>query len=867
MKKKIICLILCLAMCASLALSLTACGEPQNSKPDALVIMTENLDGLFNPFYSTSAADGTIVAMTQIGMLTSKYVNEKAEVAFGEDQATVALDFESKYNEALDETVYTFVIKNGILFADGEPLTMEDVLFNLYLYLDPVYAGSATMYSTDIKGLNAYRTQTPGADSDDDQFTLINATAAGRADNRTNTLIQLFWKTGESSSSTGSKTYYADVDMMKAAIMSATTKLNDGYKSAITTPDKYAEVTNSQLLKDYEYFLEKYMEELETDFKAAQESYTENPYKEHEEFKNEVFAFLFYEGYITPKYAKIEGTSKDDKSKIIGFEGVNNNITTKEQAIKFVYDDMTSSKLDILLQYSAAAQEINTEYTAKALEIVIRENMGEDGVDSIEGIVSVGHHTDRTSVTVNGNNYNVAQEHNENGTPKNEGEYDVLEITINGVDPKAVWNFAFSVAPQHYYGEGAETPVDIENHKYGVDFNSFDFMKNVVQTTRNNKLPMGAGAYKVTDRENSDSPTTTGFYSNNIVYFKANNNFATVGSGLNNAKIEKVRYQVVSASNAMDALKAGTVHYITPQLTKANYEDLESMKASGNYNYLLSDQLGYGYIGINAKEVPNMYLRRAIMCAMNTSLALDYYSAGTAEQIYWPMSKVSWAYPKGDAEKDNGKNYPQAGKFDEEIARELIQGYMDDAFAEGASESEMKLTFTIAGSNLQDHPTYKTFRDAAALLNDMGWDITVQPDTQALTKLSTGSLQVWAAAWGSTIDPDMYQVYHKNSKATSTLAWGYPSILTSGTEEEKSILDKLSEKIDEARTTLDQNKRTGIYEEAMTILLDLAVELPVYQRSSVYAYNTNVLDSSTLPSTINPYSSPLDRIWEIDFKN
>ena len=48
-------------------------------------------------------------------------------------------------------------------------------------------------------------------------------------------------------------------------------------------------------------------------------------------------------------------------------------------------------------------------------------------------------------------------------------------------------------------------------------------------------------------------------------------------------------------------------------------------------------------------------------------------------------------------------------------------------------------------------------------------------------------------------------------------------------------------------------------------VLDLAIELPVYQRSTIYAYNSSVIDSASLPDEINPYSSPLDRIWEIEF--
>ena len=83
--------------------------------------------------------------------------------------------------------------------------------------------------------------------------------------------------------------------------------------------------------------------------------------------------------------------------------------------------------------------------------------------------------------------------------------------------------------------------------------------------------------------------------------------------------------------------------------------------------------------------------------------------------------------------------------------------------------------------------------------------------------------------------------------------------------EETEILNELSELIDAARETTDQAVRSSIYKEAMGKVLDLAVELPVYQRSVLYAYNSNVLNSASLPTEINPYSSPLDRIWELEF--
>ncbi|MGM9602201.1 MAG: ABC transporter substrate-binding protein [Faecousia sp.] len=856
MKKRILCLILCLAMCTGMVSMLAGCGG--SGKTDAFVIMTEQLDGLFNPFFYTAAADGSVVGLTQIGMLSSKYVDGEVEVAYGDDEAVVVKDYSITTNS--DGTVtYTFVLKNGILYSDGHPLTMEDVLFNMYVYLDPVYTGSNTLYSTDILGLSEYRTQTVGAGSDNSDD-LISSQASSRAKARVNELVNLF-----TSERKASATNEVGHEAMVAAIQAHS--LSSGYKSAISNnPSK---VTNQNLLDDYEYALELFKKELESDYLSAQESYIDEPYKSHSEFEDEIFCFMCIEGYVQIDYAK-GADGKTDRTNIEKLTAqYPTTITTKEDAIAYIYNDIIATKLDQVLIYWATANTLTTEYTAKAKEVILHENVSDDGslaVENISGIVSLGH-TDAagSTITVNGTNYTVASGHNEDGTVTNAGEYDVLQITIDGVDPKAIWNFAFTVAPQHYYGEGSSVGVDIENNRFGVEFASFSFMTDIVQSTRNIKIPMGAGPYKATDAKNSDSPSESSFYTNNVVYFKRNENFTTVGEGLENAKIEKVRYQIVSSNNAIAALESGTVHYISPALTTDNYEKLEKLSSKGIVT-LTTDQLGYGYIGINASKVNDINLRKAIMCAMNTSLALDYYRAGTGSQIYWPMSKVSWAYPDGDAENDNGKDYPQIGTWNEDVARTNIQKYMQQAGV-SAGDSDLEVTFTIAGSSLQDHPTYKVFRDAATLLNELGWKVEVVCDTQALTKINTGSLEVWAAAWSSALDPDLYQVYHKDSTATSTQAWGYNYIKTSGSAEERAILNKLSDLIDAARETNDKAVRSDLYQQAMEQILDLAVELPVYQRSVLYAYNSKVIDSSTMPksSEMNPYSSPLDRIWEIDF--
>ena len=87
--KKIWSRVLCLILSIAMVASLSGCGDTA-AKADAFVIMTEQLDGLFNPFFYTAAADGTIVSMTQIGMLGSKFEGGKIQVAYGDNEEAEA---------------------------------------------------------------------------------------------------------------------------------------------------------------------------------------------------------------------------------------------------------------------------------------------------------------------------------------------------------------------------------------------------------------------------------------------------------------------------------------------------------------------------------------------------------------------------------------------------------------------------------------------------------------------------------------------------------------------------------------------------------------------------------------------------------
>ena len=99
--------------------------------------------------------------------------------------------------------------------------------------------------------------------------------------------------------------------------------------------------------------------------------------------------------------------------------------------------------------------------------------------------------------------------------------------------------------------------------------------------------------------------------------------------------------------------------------------------------------------------------------------------------------------------------------------------------------------------------------------------------------------------------------------------WGYSTIYadTAGKRfgYEQSIIDDLSVLIEEGRATLDQDERAEIYREALDLIMELAVELPTYQRNDLVVYNRTVIDASTLNPTPTANAGVYDRLWEVNY--
>ncbi len=899
----------CLLLAAVTALPFAACGKKggeqgggsgsQKNNPEVqpLVLSTDALDGKFNPFYATSATDVTIAAQTQLGMLT---LDEKGQIVCGENQATVALDYKTTMYDTAEQgtgnvttnaanakrTEYEFLIKNGIKFSDGDDLTIDDVLFNLYVYLDPLYMGSATIYSTKIQGLNAYRTQSP--DASNDSITNVKEGFYAQADMRIRYVLGKYCGIDETGyESQNQATIDADFALAKSLFLE---EVKSDWTANVGSLESYDKEFN--FTEDWEVYY--YNEGL---VKIEYEMTDNGSYQAMKDSDGKYITTLdkrdaddndMGEVYKSEMAAAVAGLTKGTDE----YE-----TAMKNKAIQTVYETYVNEDLntmdDDVLKYWATADKIREEIASQLLDEYYEElKNASDGmpVKSISGITT--YHTTSFSGGKMRSTLD-AQGH------------DVLKIVIDNVDPKAIYNFSFTVAPMHYYADGNDAVGGKYNDYYrnanrttnfGVAFGEKDFFDKVLQAPEKSGYPVGAGAYMAWSREDGAAKNADSFWNNNIVYYKRNDNFHTVGKQIENAKIKYLRYQVINSNQLMNALAAGTVHFGTPNASAKNIQEL------GKYSQLSRVEVetnGYGYVGVNAKYVADINIRRIIMKTMNLDDPKAYYGSNSSK-IYRPMSLTSMYYPARNDDGDpdmEGNKVLEAYKGNEYGVGDLTYyGDMNDTDITGIDsydyavqtvnaeldslgyvmrngvrqkgDEKLEYTFTIAGGS-DDHPAYKMFQESASILNECGFKITVRTDPQALIKLASGELQVWAAAWSSPIDPDMYQVYHKDSTATSVKNWGYDVIYKAGNETkyatERSIIDAMSELIEAGRETLDEEQRFAIYTNALDMVMELAVEFPVYQRKDLFVYDNTLIDSKTLNQKPSPNSGLLDRIWEVNY--
>ena len=177
--KKFLALLLALMMCVGV---LAGCGnstpapaessapaesaEPASGNSDTpLVVGYSPFSSKFSPFFAETAYDQDVASMTAISLLTSDRTGaiiyngiEGETINYNGTDYTYYGPADLVVTENADGTVYyDFTMRDDLVFSDGEPITIDDVIFSMYVLCDPTYDGASTLYAQPIEGMEEYR--------------------------------------------------------------------------------------------------------------------------------------------------------------------------------------------------------------------------------------------------------------------------------------------------------------------------------------------------------------------------------------------------------------------------------------------------------------------------------------------------------------------------------------------------------------------------------------------------------------------------------------------------------------------------------------------------------------------------------------
>jgi peptide/nickel transport system substrate-binding protein len=440
-----------------------------------------------------------------------------------------------------------------------------------------------------------------------------------------------------------------------------------------------------------------------------------------------------------------------------------------------------------------------------------------------------------------------------------------VELVIDGFNAAAIYRIGIVPAPLHYYGD--ETLFDYDNHTFGFPFGDLS------SVYAKDSVPMGAGTYKFVKFENK------------IVYFEANEYY---WRGV--PKTKRFQFKVTSEADKIPAVSTGTADISDPSISKERAAEIIALnsnkKLSGDVvTYQAVDTLGYGYIGLNASTVKvgsnsassaskNLRKGLATILAVYRDLTVDSFFGETANVINYPISNTSWAAPRKtdpgyrvaySQDLIGGEIYASAMSADERYAsaEKAALGFFEAA---GYTLNEEKTAVTAApeGASLNyivhigggdDHPTFMLLTSARESLMRIGITLNIQSvDWSVLSNaMSSGTTQIWVAAWSSTPDPDIYQVYH----SSNIIGKGISSNLY-------NIADpQLDRYIDETRSSTDNTYRKEIFRSAFDVILDWGVEIPIYQRQNCFIFSTKRIKIDTLPKDMTTYREWMQEIYNI----
>ena len=794
--KKLLALLLALAMVFALA----ACGEqaapapagtdepapadepaPSANDTTPLVVGYSPFNSKFSPFFSETAYDQDVQAMTQIGLLTSDRTGaiimkgiEGETIPYNGTDYTYYGPADLTITENEDGTVfYDFVLRQDLVFSDGEPVTIDDVIFSMYVLCDPTYDGSSTLYAQPILGLAEYRS---GMDSRGNAIFAAGPDGYVANELFTEEQYNTFWE------------YY------------------NGQAGA-----DFAQEIVDYCVSNYIGYAEAYIGA------TAEEVMADDGLKVKLGMALWGFGDFWFEG----------ATAADYWDAIV--EAYGGDTDTAEAT-----ETAGSSRLSLTIKGIGAEMQAGVQTGESA--------------SKIEGIQKIDDYS--------------------------------LRVVMTKIDAVAIYQLGVAIAPMHYYGDAS---------LFDYDNDSFGFVKGDLSIVRSKTTqPMGAGPYKFIKFENG------------VVYFEANENYFK--------GCPKIRYinflETANDQDKLNGITTGTIDVGDPSFSNENIAAIMAINSNGELTGDIIttntvDNLGYGYIGQNAMNVKvgddpasdeSKALRKAFgtIFAVYREVAIDSYYGDRAAVINYPISNTSWAAPRpaDDGYKVafstdvDGNDIYTAGMSAEERYAAALQaalgwfekaGYtIEDGKLTAAPEgAKLEYTFWIPGDGIGDHPAFMIVDEARKALETIGMTLVIKDlsnSSELWDNLDAIQVEMWAAAWGATVDPDMYQIYFSDVANGPTTEAGKNPMggpAQGGSNYEYCIADpELDELILAARASTDQAYRKAMYKACLDIVVDWAVETPTYQRQNAVLFSTERINMETMTPDITTFYG-----WMGDIEN
>ena len=757
MKKatRILALALSVVMCLSLVVG---CGKKDGGNSgakDTLVVGYSPFNSKFSPFFAETAYDQDVYTMTALSLLNGDRTGAIVEKGIkGETRNYNGTDYtyygpaDMTVTENPDGTVYyDFTLRDDLKFSDGEPITIDDVIFSMYVLCDPTYDGGNTLYAQPIQGMAEYR--------------------SGMS-----TMSKYLGELGE-----GSTDFSVVDEATQKAFWDA---VNDGGVKFAQEIVDYM-VANSGVA--------------EGDVKAAAAGW--------------------------------------------GFEGLADDATAKDLflAIAAKYD-WNFSAMEAETAGSALSDLLPADVYATSTKAV---TFGESAAN-ITGIQKTGDYS--------------------------------MRVVFTEVSATAVYQLGVVIAPMHYYGE--KDKYDYANNKFGFDKGDLSTVRAKTTT------PMGAGPYKFIKFENG----TVNFEANDSYYLGA-------------PKTKYVNFLQTQEDDKLNGVVTGTVDITDPTFSATAVDAIKAANKNDDVNGPAIttdtvDNLGYGYIGMSANTMnvnkePGSDASKAYRKAFATVLAayrtvaIESYYGERASVINYPISNTSWAAPQAadpgykvafsvDAQ---GKDIYTSDMNDEQKYEAALQVALTFFEAAGCKVENGKVVSNpeggmdtanyaierealIPADGKGDHPSFMILTEASKALEKIGVHLIVtdlSDSTQLWDTIEADQADMWAAAWSATVDPDMYQIYFSGMDGKSAGGSNYMYDINDA---------ELNQLILDARASLDQSYRKTLYKSCLDIIVDWAVEVPVYQRQNAIIFSTERVNMNTVTPDITTFYGWLSEVQNVE---